>query len=135
MFQFQLLRLLSSCTGLSETVLFLKTFGCLYDAFEIGEKGNIEGRERGCQQSRVCIKVQKSSDNAGGKSWIHAVSHFIRHETFQIFKRSIANVYPGNKTAFYVIFNLPNVFAYQTSFIIVKSFIKALTENTREAFT
>ena len=40
-----------------------------------------------------------------------------------------------NKTAFYVIFNLPNVFAYQTSFIIAKSFIKALTENTREAFT
>ena len=30
---------------------FLKTFGYLYDAFEIGEKGNIEGREQGCRQS------------------------------------------------------------------------------------
>ena len=30
---------------------FLKTVGYLYDAFEIGEKGNIEGRERGCRQS------------------------------------------------------------------------------------
>ena len=48
MFQFQLLRLLSC---LSETVSFLKTFGYLYDAFEIGEKGNTEGRERGCRQS------------------------------------------------------------------------------------
>ena len=51
-------------TGLSETVSFLKTFGYLYDAFEIGEKGNTEGRERGC---RVCIEVKKTSDDAGGK--------------------------------------------------------------------
>ena len=64
MFQFQLLRLLSC---LSETVSFLKTFGYLYDAFEIGEqryvreKGNIEDADK------VCIEVQKTSDNAGGK--------------------------------------------------------------------
>ena len=54
-------------TGLSETVSFLKTFGYLYDAFEIGEKkyvrekGNIEDADK------VCIEVQKTSDNAGGK--------------------------------------------------------------------
>ena len=52
-------------TGLSETVSFLKTFGYLYDAFEIGEKGNTEGRERGCRQSLV--EVKKTSDDAGGK--------------------------------------------------------------------
>ena len=37
--------------GLSETVSFPETFGYLYDAFEIGEKGSTEGRERGCRQS------------------------------------------------------------------------------------
>ena len=34
-----------------ETVLFPETFGYLYDDFEIGGKGNIEGHERGCRQS------------------------------------------------------------------------------------
>ena len=52
-------------TGLFETVSFLKTFGYLYDPFEIGEKGNIEGREWGCRQS--LYQVQETSDNAGGK--------------------------------------------------------------------
>ena len=53
-------------TGVSETVSFLKTFGYLYDAFEIGEKGNTEGRERGCRQSLYRGK-KKTSDDAGGK--------------------------------------------------------------------
>ena len=53
MFQFQLLRLLSSCLNRSfrNSQSFLTTFGYLYDTFEIGEKGNTEGRERGCRQS------------------------------------------------------------------------------------
>ena len=36
---------------LSETVSFPETFGYLYDAFEIGQKCNTKGRERGCRQS------------------------------------------------------------------------------------
>ena len=75
-------------TGLSETVSFLKTFGYLYDAFEIGEKGNTEGRERGCRQSLYRGKKKLLTTQVEN---LHAVSHF---KYFHAFVSTINYVSP-----------------------------------------
>ena len=58
-------------TGLSEpvwAVSFLKILGYLFEAFEIGKKGNIEGRERGCRQNLYLLTTQIEN--------LHAISDF-----------------------------------------------------------
>ena len=59
----------------------------LLDPFEIGEKGTsaktVTLRDANEDAvGKVCIVVQKTSDNAGGKPKLNAVSHFIQYKTF-----------------------------------------------------
>ena len=58
--------------ALSETVSFPETFGYLYHAFEIGEKGTsakkVTLRDANEDVDKVSIEVQtETSNNAGGK--------------------------------------------------------------------
>ena len=66
---------------------FLKTFGYLFDAFEIGEKGTsakkVTLRDANKDVDKVRIEVQKTSDNARQVEDLHAVSRFIQHKTFR----------------------------------------------------
>ena len=65
-------------------VSFLKTgLGYLYEAFEIREKGTsskkVTLRDEKKDVDKICIEVQKTSDNAGGKP---TRGFSLQHKTF-----------------------------------------------------
>ena len=78
------IKLVFKLTGISATVSFLKTFGYLYDDFEINKKGTSAKKVTMRTRTRMSKKSVSRYEQilTTQVERLHAISHFIQHKTF-----------------------------------------------------